>query len=101
MKHRILQQLCFFVLIFAAMSSFAQMKDTTARKRTPREDIGIVKSLTVMPYATLSFNLQSGQAFPKSAQGLGYGFGLAFDLTEEKQPVGAYFDFAYQDMRAH
>jgi hypothetical protein len=54
-----------------------------------------------MPYATLSYNIQSGEAFPKSAQGLGYGFGIAFDLSEEKQPLGVYFDFAYQDMRAH
>lgn len=65
-----------------------------------REDIGVVKKLTVMPYVTISYNLQSGQAFPKSAQGVGYGFGIAFDFTEDKQPLGAYFDFAYQDMRA-
>ncbi len=78
----------------------AQTKDSSAHKKVLREDVGIVKSLTVMPYATISYNIQSGQAFPKSAQGIGYGFGIAFDLTEEKQPVGAYFDFAYQDMRA-
>jgi hypothetical protein len=93
---------CAFALVMLISSPlFAQTRDSSGSKRIPREDIGIVKSLTVMPYATISYNLQSGQAFPKGAQGLGYGFGLAFDLTEEKQPVGAYFDFAYQDMRAH
>lgn len=80
---------------------FAQSKDSTIRKKVPRTDVGVVKSLTVMPYATISYNFHSGQAFPKGAQGVGYGFGIAFDLTEEKQPLGAYFDFAYQDMRAH
>ncbi|MDP4219745.1 MAG: hypothetical protein Q8916_03165 [Bacteroidota bacterium] len=92
---------CALVLVTILNSALdAQTKDTTVRKRVPRENVGIVKSLTVMPYATISYNFQSGQAFPKGAQGVGYGFGLAFDLTEEKQPVGAYFDFAYQDMRA-
>jgi hypothetical protein len=91
---------CLLSFIFSC-TGFAQTKDSSVRKRVPREDIGFVKTLTVMPYATVSFNIQSGQAFPKAAQGLGYGFGLAFDLTEDKQPVGAYFDFAYQDMRAH
>jgi len=88
------------LVLLSCSSIYSQTQDTTAHKRLPREEIGIVKHLTVMPYATISYNLQSGQAFPKSAQGVGYGFGLAFDLTEEKQPVGAYFDFAYQDMRA-
>ncbi len=97
--HRHFFRACVLVLICAG-SVLAQKSDTT-RKRIPREEIGIVKKLTVMPYATISYNIQSGQAFPKSAQGIGYGFGLAFDLTEDKQPVGAYFDFAYQDMRAH
>jgi hypothetical protein len=98
-SHRYL--VCTFALLAVCCSSLAaQTKDSTVRKRVPREEVGIVKSLTIMPYATISYNLQSGQAFPKSAQGIGYGFGLAFDLTEEKQPLGAYFDFAYQDMRA-
>jgi hypothetical protein len=104
MKNRILYRdfFCASALVVLSCSPiWAQTKDTTAKKRIPREEIGIVKSLTVMPYATISLNLQSGQAFPKGAMGIGYGFGLAFDLTEEKQPVGAYFDFAYQDMRAH
>lgn len=92
---------CLFLLTFtSAHAQISGKKDSTVRKRVPREDIGIVKTLTVMPYATISYNFQSGQAFPKGAQGLGYGFGIAFDLTEEKQPIGAYFDFAYQDMRA-
>jgi len=92
---------CTVVMLTLSCSSvFAQKSDSSGAKKRLREEVGIVKSLTVMPYATVSFNLQSGQAFPKSAQGLGYGFGLAFDLTEDKQPLGAYFDFAYQDMRA-
>jgi hypothetical protein len=103
MKNRTphLNFLCSIALIaLLGTPVFGQTKDTVVSKRISREDIGIVKSMTIMPYATLSFNLQSGQAFPKSAQGVGYGFGLAFDLTEDKQPIGAYFDFAYQDMRA-
>ena len=88
------------IFLCASDALMAQPKDSSVHKKVLREDVGLVKSLTVMPYASISFNIQSGQAFPKSAQGLGYGFGLAFDLTEEKQPVGAYFDFAYQDMRA-
>jgi len=100
-RHLLSSQLLAAVGILMFTSSlFAQTKDSTVHKRVPREDVGIVKSLTVMPYATISYNIQSGQAFPKNAQGIGYGFGIAFDLTEEKQPVGAYFDFAYQDMRA-
>ena len=104
MKYRISYRNIFSALAIVLLlcsSLFAQQADTTKRKRVARQDVGIVKSLTVMPYATISYNLQSGQAFPKSAQGVGYGFGLAFDLTEDKQPIGAYFDFAYQDMRAH
>ncbi|MFI5264388.1 MAG: hypothetical protein ACHQM6_07730, partial [Candidatus Kapaibacterium sp.] len=93
MKYRTLHRNIFYTIVllaFSCSSVFAQAKDSTGSKKRLREDIGIVKSLTVMPYATISFNLQSGQAFPKSAQGIGYGFGLAFDLTEDKQPVGVY-----------
>ncbi len=68
--------------------------------RRRRADLALVKSIAVMPYVTLSYNLQSGQAFSKGAQGVGYGFGLAFDLAPDKQPLGLYVDFAYQDMRA-
>jgi hypothetical protein len=70
---------------------------TVERVQTPT----VVRKVAIFPYATISANFQSGQAFPKSAQGIGYGFGIAFDLTEEKQPMGFYFDLAYQDMRAH
>jgi hypothetical protein len=95
-----------FLFAFLAISCigasvFAQTTDTTVRRRILRDDIGIYKKLTVMPYATLSYNLQSGQAFPKNAQGLGYGFGLAVDLTQDTQKLGLYFDLAYQDMRAN
>ncbi len=104
MKHRTSYRDIVTAVALAVMissSAPAQTKDTAVSKRVLREDVGIVKSITVMPYATISYNLQSGEAFPKSAQGVGYGFGLAFDLSEDKQPIGAYFDFAYQDMRAH
>jgi hypothetical protein len=60
----------------------------------------LVDSVHFMPYLTMSANFHSGEAFPKSATGIGYGFGLAFDLTKDGQKLGAYFDFAYQDMRA-
>ncbi|MEI8134329.1 MAG: hypothetical protein WCH46_04515 [bacterium] len=88
-------------IVLCVSPAFSQSRDSVPRRRVLREDLGPVKKLTIMPYATLSYNLQSGQAFPKNAQGVGYGFGLAFDLTEDRQPLGAYFDFAYQDMRAH
>lgn len=103
MKHFAYRYLLFVcaVCMICPLSVFSQtMQDTARGKKVVREDIGIVKKLTVMPYATISYNLQSGQAFPKSAQGIGYGFGIAFDFTEDRQPLGAYFDFAYQDMRA-
>jgi len=84
---------------------FAQAKehaDTTAISSFDRahQETGLVRKIGVMPYVTLSYNLQSGQAFPKSATGVGYGFGIAFDFAPDKQPLGLYVDFAYQDMRA-
>jgi hypothetical protein len=101
--HRSLSVTICILFLSACSSSFAQTDTTFKKQNTTRripKDSGIVKKLTVMPYATISYNLQSGQAFPRNASGIGYGFGLAFDLTEDKQPLGAYFDFAYQDMRA-
>jgi hypothetical protein len=91
--------------VFYSHNASAQAKDTTTDKNVPslkqrRQDLGIVKAMAVMPYATVSYNLQSGQAFPKSANGVGYGFGVAFDFAPDKQPIGFYLDFAYQDMRA-
>ncbi|HYM19867.1 MAG TPA: hypothetical protein VEW28_02570 [Candidatus Kapabacteria bacterium] len=107
---KLLRYLFVIVLVAVAGTSdtaFAQgpavpsAQDTSMNSVTKRrQDMGIVKSLAVMPYATLSYNLQSGQAFPKSAQGVGYGFGIAFDFAPDRQPVGFYLDFAYQDMRA-
>jgi hypothetical protein len=61
---------------------------------------GLVKNVYFLPYLTGSLNLQSGKVFLRSATGIGYGFGVAFDLTEDGQKTGFYFDFAYQDMRA-
>src|SRR5579871_1701534 len=98
-----------FLLLFVAVISFgaelgfaqepsAPQQDTTIPVRRRRTDYGLVKNIAVMPYATLSYNLQSGQAFPKSAQGVGYGFGIAFDFAPDHQPLGLYVDFAYQDM---
>lgn len=92
-----------FVIAFVSSNGFSQTPtssgDTTVIRKRPLPE-GIVKTVTIMPYATISANFQSGQAFPKSAQGIGYGFGIAFDMTEEKQPLGFYFNLAYQDMRA-
>jgi hypothetical protein len=58
------------------------------------------ENVHVMPYLTGSFNLHSGQAFPKSASGIGGGAGIAFDLTKKGDKVGFMFDLAFQDMRA-
>jgi hypothetical protein len=89
------------VVLFSAQSTLAQTDTTKKGRRVLREPVPAVASkVTVYPYATISLNYHSGQAFPKSATGIGYGFGLAFDLTEDKQPIGVYFDIAYQDMRA-
>ena len=90
---------CLLASVFCASAS-AQITDTSGAKKVVRKETGLVKKLTLMPYVTGSFNLQSGEAFPKAAQGLGFGFGVAVDLTEDRQPLGAYIDFAYQDMRA-
>ena len=94
-----------FVLIFVFMlggSALFAQTDTTGGRKVLRQPVkAVANKVTVYPYATISLNYHSGQAFPKSATGIGYGFGLAFDLTEDKQPIGFYFDIAYQDMRAH
>ena len=71
-----------------------------AAKRKRIAELQLLPSIAVMPYVTLSYNFQSGQAFPKAAQGVGYGFGIAFDFAPQKKPLGLYIDFAYQDMRA-
>jgi hypothetical protein len=60
----------------------------------------LVNNVTFMPYITGSANFHSGTVFPKSASGIGFGGGFAFDLTDSGQKIGAYFDLAYQDMRA-
>jgi hypothetical protein len=89
------------LLVFGGAQLFAQT-DTSGGRKVLRQPVNAVANkVTVYPYATVSLNYHSGQAFPKSATGVGYGFGLAFDLTEDKQPFGLYFDIAYQDMRAH
>ena len=100
---RFIHIIVFAAIVFTAAASFGQNgagADSNGGRKVLRRDIGVVKKVTVYPYLTLSGNFQSGQAFPKSASGIGYGFGLAFDLTEDKQPYGLYFDLAYQDMRA-
>lgn len=82
-----------------ATPAFAQTDTVTARRRLPPVE-GLVKNVFFMPYITGSMNLHSGRAFSKSATGIGYGFGVAFDLTEDGQKTGFYFDMAFQDMRA-
>ncbi len=52
----------------------------------------------MMPYLTASLNFFSGKAFLANATGPGVGGGLLFDMTNEGQPVGFMFDFAFQDM---
>ncbi|MEO6940132.1 MAG: hypothetical protein ABI444_08360 [Candidatus Kapaibacterium sp.] len=83
-------------LLLVAGEVFAQTKSDVPPAPVPT----LVKNVYFMPYVTGSGNFHSGEAFPKSASGLGYGFGLAFDLTEDGQKTGFYFDFAFQDMRA-
>jgi hypothetical protein len=57
-------------------------------------------NIYMMPFITVSYNIQSGKAFPLAAHGIGYGVGCAFDLTVDGQKAGWYFDFSWQDMRA-
>ncbi len=73
---------------------------TEAGKTVRPAQTTLVDSVHFMPYLTLSANFHSGEAFTKAASGIGYGFGVAFDLTKDGQKLGAYFDFAFQDMRA-
>lgn len=88
-------------LSIAGITGLFAQTDTSGGRKVLRQPVEtVVNKLTVYPYATISLNYHSGQAFPKSATGIGYGLGLAFDLTEDKQPIGFYFDIAYQDMRA-
>ncbi len=86
--------------VFAQGPSTPTADSAKTAKRKRISELQMIPTLAVMPYATISYNFQSGQAFPKAAQGVGYGFGLAFDFAPEKQPLGLYLDFAYQDMRA-
>ena len=87
MKHTLFFLISFVLIASGVVAQTPTTSDTTqkAKRKLPE---GIVKKVTIMPYATISANFQSGQAFPKSAQGIGYGFGIAFDMTEEKQPIG-------------
>jgi hypothetical protein len=87
----------FFYIIFF---SFCATIASRALAQSQESESPLVNKIGVMPYFTLSYNLQSGQAFPKSASGIGYGFGVAFDFAPDKKPLGFYLDFAYQDMRA-
>jgi hypothetical protein len=112
MKHHIVRHVLLslgcalmVILFVCADSVYAQgpatpAEDTLSPIQRRRQEMALVKKIAVMPYATLSYNLQSGQAFPKSASGIGYGVGIAFDLAPDHQPLGLYVDFAYQDMRA-
>jgi len=84
--------------VVATTQLFAQGNETD--KPQKQKVSTLVDSVYFMPYITGSANFHSGEAFPKGATGLGYGFGLAFDLTKDGQRLGAYFDFAFQDMRA-
>lgn len=88
-------------LLIVALSAASAMAQSVPTESTPRQAVPtLVDSVHFMPYLTLSANFHSGGAFPKAASGLGGGFGLAFDLTKDGQKLGAYFDFAFQDMRA-
>lgn len=94
--------ICCLVLADVALAQgpATPASDTLTALQRRRKEIALVNKIGVMPYATLSYNLQSGQAFPKSASGVGYGVGVAFDFAPERQALGLYVDFAYQDMRA-
>src|SRR5882724_2896291 len=88
----------FAVLFVILPLTFVRAQGTNETDKPQRQKVStLVDSVYFMPYITGSANFHSGDAFPKSATGLGYGFGLAFDLTKDGQKLGAYFDFAFQD----
>jgi hypothetical protein len=96
-----------FVFLLAGMSALGASKASaqspvgTETPIPPKPKVAtLVNTVTIMPYITASLNLFSGKAFPANATGIGYGGGLAFDLTDPGQRVGFLFDFAFQDMRA-
>ena len=99
MKHPIW---LFVILMFAgAREAHSQTPTgTTGMTVTEKPKVAtLVNTLAVMPYITGSLDLFSGKAFPANATGIGYGAGLAIDLTQKDRKLGFFFDFAFQDMR--
>jgi hypothetical protein len=86
------------LLICIAPSLIFAQAETKVERLPPVK--GLVENMFFMPYITGNYNMHSGKAFPKSASGMGYGFGVAIDLTKDGQKSGFYFDIAFQDMRA-
>lgn len=87
------------IAMISLMPSLLQAQGETRIERLPPVT-GIVENMFFMPYITGNYNMHSGKAFPKSASGMGFGFGVALDFTKDKQKSGFYFDIAFQDMRA-
>lgn len=86
------------ILCVCAFAGNLYAQETRVTKKVPKDS---VETVHVMPYVTGSLNLHSGQAFAKSASGIGFGAGFELDFTPEKSKYGFLFDFAFQDMRAH
>lgn len=94
---KILRVVLIALMCFVALPVFGQQPGTGVPPQVPT----LVKELHIMPYITASYNTFSGKAFPIAAHGVGFGAGLAFDLTSAEQRLGVYFDFAFQDMRGY
>jgi hypothetical protein len=88
-----------FLMAICVLPELLSAQSQTKVERLPPAK-GAVENVFFMPYITGSFNRMSGGAFSQNAGGIGYGLGLAFDLTKDGQKSGLYFDLAYQDMRA-
>jgi hypothetical protein len=99
MKHTILLFAFLLLLLSGVREASSQTPAGTSTEPAKPKVATLVNTLAVMPYITGSLNLFSGKAFPANATGIGYGAGLAFDMTQKNEKLGFFFDFAFQDMR--
>jgi hypothetical protein len=93
-----MKRLCLILVLLMLFTSVTSAQQGKGNVQPPAETL--FDNVYMMPFVTVSYNIQSGKAFPLSAHGIGYGIGCAFDLTVDGQKAGWYFDFAWQDMRA-